>query len=252
MRMDQDELTKRNRIAWEASSYDAWVNRYGAPDAAAEEIVSKPEHTLRRVLEFVGSPQGLSVVNPLGSHGRLAIALALLKASVTVFDVSASNARYAREMAICADVALEYIVGDFQQIARLHQHRYDVAVMELGIVHYFVEIDEFAASVKLLLKPEGRLVLNEFHPLLKKSVSIFSGQPSFNGNYFSADCEEAATPYGKFIEAVVPACLIRRWNLGEIVTAFASAGFVIEQLVEYPSPDFNQLPGTFTLTARAT
>jgi len=71
-------------------------------------------------------------------------------------------------------------------------------------------------------------------------------------NCFSTDCEEVATPYEKFIEAVVPACLIRRWNLGEIVTAFASAGFVIEQLVEYLSPDFKQLPGTFTLIARAT
>ena len=85
------------------------------------------------MMEFVGSPQGLSVVNPLGSHGRLAIALALLKASVAILDVSASNARYAREMAICADVALEYIVGDFQQVARLHQQRCDVAVMELDI-----------------------------------------------------------------------------------------------------------------------
>ena len=251
MKMNQQTLTDRNRIAWEASSYEAWVNRYGTPVTAATNIMSDPRHTLRRVLKFVGNPQGQAVVNPLGSHGRVATALALLEADVTVFDVSDSNARYARELATCAGAVVEYIVGDFQQVAVRYLNKFDVAVMELGIVHYFVKIEAFVASVRKLLKPGGKLVLNEFHPLLKKSVVINSGQPTFNGNYFNTDCEEATTPYEPFTENVVPPCLIRRWNLGEIVTAFASGGFIIEQLIEHPSPEFDQLPGTFTLAARA-
>ena len=249
--MKQQNLTERNRIAWDSCSYQAWVNRYGSPDTAAANIVAAPEHTLRRVLEFLGEVQGQAVVNPLGSHGRVATALALLGANVTVFDLSEKNAKYAQEIASCAGVAIEYIVGDFQQMSVLYQNRFNVAVMELGIVHYFIEIDAFVASVRRLLNPGGKLVLNDFHPLLRKSVSINSGKPTFHGNYFTTDCEEAATPYEIFIEELVPTCLIRYWNLGEIVTAFASGGFLVEQLVEHPSIEFDQLPGTFTLVARA-
>ena len=57
---------------------------------------------------------------------------------------------------------------------------------------------------------------------------------------------------GKLPGKVVPTCLIRRWNSGEIVTAFAVGDFVIEQLVEHPLSEFEQLPGAFTLVARAT
>ena len=44
---------------------------------------------------------------------------------------------------------------------------------------------------------------------------------------------------------------MRRWNLGEIVTAIASEGFRIERLIEHPWTECPELPGTFTLTAVA-
>ena len=249
--MDQNEITERNRIAWGAESYQAWVNHYGPPREAAAAILSDPQHTLRRLLEFVGDPKGLTIANPLGSHGRVATALALLGANVTVFDVSESNSRYARELAYEAGVSFDYVVGDFLATAIERSNQFDTVVMELGIVHYFIEIDRFVASVRGLLKPTGRLVLNEFHPLLKKSFDANSGKPIFKGDYFWTETEEAQTPYEIFVASEVPTCQVRRWNLGEIATAFASGRFRIERLLEHPSWEFDQLPGTFTLVATA-
>ena len=249
--MNQSEVTEHNRIAWAAESYQAWVNHYGPPEKAAAAIVSDPEHTLRRLLEFVGDPNGLAIANPLGSHGRVATALAILGANVTVFDVSESNARYARELASEAGVSFDYVVGDLQATAIERSNQFDIVVMELGVVHYFVEIDDFVASVRALLRQGGKLVLNEFHPLLKKAVDATSGEPVFRGDYFRAETEEAPTPYEKFVASDVPKCLVRRWNLGEIATGFASGRFRIEQLLEHPSWEFAQLPGTFTLVATA-
>lgn len=249
--MDQHSMTKRNRIAWTADSYQAWVSRYGTPDQAAADIISDPRHTLRRILEHVGELQGLAVANPLGSHGRIATALALLRAKVTVFDVSENNARYARELAASANVQIEYLVGDFLETAQECESSFDAAVMELGVVHYFADIVEFAAAVRELLKPGGKLVLNEFHPLLKKSVSLDSGQPMLEGDYFRTDTEEAPTPYEIFTTTDIPKSLIRRWNLGEIVTGFASSEFKIDKLIEHPSLEHSHLPGTFTLVATA-
>lgn len=250
-RMKHDTVTSRNQIAWTASAYQAWVNRYGTATQAAADIVSDPRRPLRRLLECLDEPHGLSVANPLGSHGRVATALALLGADVTVFDLSESSVRYGRELAAEAGVSLDYVVGDFQASALRHVGRFDAVVMELGVVHYFIEIEAFVASTRALLERGGRLVLNEFHPLLKKAVEIDSGEPIFRGDYFSVELEEARTPYEVFVDRYVPECVVRRWNLGEIVTAFACGGFRVERLIEHPAGEFARLPGTFTLVATA-
>ncbi len=62
--------------------------------------------------------------------------------------------------------------------------------------------------------------------------------------------EPAATPYAEILTQDVPDCMVRRWTLGEIVTAFAR-DFKITNLEEHPSWDHAQVPGTFTLTASA-
>lgn len=249
--MNHEEVAERNRIAWTADAYRAWVVRHGTPDRAAARVASDPRHVLRRLLPFVGDPDGAAVANPLGSHGRVATALALLGARVTVFDASEPNARYARELAAAAGVSLDYVVGDFQATAPERAGRFDAVVMELGIVHYFCALERFVLATRTLLGSGGRFVLTDFHPLAKKSFDLESGAPILRGDYFATAPEEADVPYGAFVEGDLPRCLIRRWNLGEIVTAFASGGFRIEALVEHPSGAFARLPGTFTLTGTA-
>ena len=249
--MSHAEAVERNRLAWTANAYRAWIRRHGTPERAAARIVADPSRPARRLLGFLGEPAGRKVANPLGSHGRAATALALLGADVTVFDVSESNARYARELAAAAGVALRYVVGDVWETAPGHAGAFDTVVMDLGVVHHFVDVGAFAASIRTLLEPGGTLVLSEFHPLVKKALDVGSGTPTLKGDYFATGIEGAPVPYDAFLDDASPACALRRWNLGEIVTAFAGAGFRIRRLVERPCPDCARLPGTFTLVATA-
>ncbi|QYR21863.1 hypothetical protein KZ483_02130 [Paenibacillus sp. sptzw28] len=47
-----------------------------------------------------------------------------------------------------------------------------------------------------------------------------------------------------------PDCLLRYWTLGEIVSAVAASGLVIEELVEEPRSEGSRLlPGSITLVA---
>lgn len=249
--MDQNHISTQNRIAWEAQSYQAWVAAHGEPVDAAQTLLQDPKRKLRRILPHLNNPKGERIANPLGSHGRVAVALALLGADVTVFDLSATNQRYATELAECANVSIEYIVGDFLATAPHYDHEFDRVVMELGILHYFNNIDDVVRVLRLLLKQNGTVVLNDFHPLLEKAIDVYDGRIELAGDYFSADCVEASTPYEIFLNETLPTCLIRRWALGEIVTAFAQNGFRVEKLVEAPSIKASQLPGSFTLVATA-
>lgn len=248
--MDHEEISNKNQTAWEYQSYEAWVSAYGTPILAAADLVRDPNHRLRRILPYLDSLKGENIANPLGSHGRVAVSLALLGAKVTVFDISATNKRYAVELAESAGVRIEYKAGDFLKLAERQDDQFDQVVMELGVVHYFSNLNKFVRALAIILKPKGTVILNEFHPLLKKAINVDEKGVTLAGDYFSCDLETAEIPFEVFLQdQVLPTCLVRRWNLGEIITAFAENGFRLKQLVEEPSLDIAQLPGTFTLVA---
>jgi hypothetical protein len=46
-----------------------------------------------------------------------------------------------------------------------------VVLLELGVLHYFVDLAPFMRVVAALLAPGGRLLLREFHPLSTKLLS---------------------------------------------------------------------------------
>jgi len=251
--MDQNQLSNHNRLAWEDDAYKAWVQHYGDPKAAATAIQADPSYTARRILPYLGDPVGLDIANPLGSHGRVATALSLLGANVSVFDISRSNAKYGSELAQAVGVDLKYVVGDFAAQAPLYANKFDAAVMELGILHYFVSLESFVDALAQITKPSGVVVLVDFHPLLKKSITIPSDDELvLKGDYFSSEVETAATPYDVFLEQEVPACLVRRWNMSEIINAFLGSKLSLVHFQEHPSLHCKQLPGTFTLVAKRT
>lgn len=248
--MNYEEVAERNRIAWEFYAYEAWVAKYGKPDVAADKIAHDPEQKIRKLKPYLGVLPSRRILNPLGSHGRLAVSLALLGAEVTVIDISNSNRRYALEVAEAAGVCIKYQVGEFLRVASAYQADFDAVVMELGIVHYFTDLQLFVQKIGRVLVKGGIVVLNEFHPLLKKAIEVRNGSIDLTGSYFYDKTETANTPYEVFLnKSHVPSCVVRRWNLGEIVSAFAQGGFRIETLIEEPSQEVSQLPGSFILVA---
>jgi SAM-dependent methyltransferase len=229
---------ERNRSAWDADAYRAWVTAYGTPESQAAVLRSDPRHKLRRLLPHLGELDGVRVANPLGSHGRCAVAMALLGAQVTVFDLSSANRRYAVELAEAAGVPLEYVCCDFLEVDldRYGAH-FDLVVMELGITHWFTDLDAFACASVALTKNGERVVLQDFHPATAKR----------NG-YFNEALETTPVPYAVHLEGEsLPSCAIRRWTLGEVVTAFVKAGVRIDALHEAPMHEPKDLPEIFTL-----
>ena len=78
--MRQDGLSTINKVAWEFQAYEAWVSAYGTPEVAAAKLVENPLHKVRQFIPHLGDITNLNIAVPLGSHGRVAVSLALLGA----------------------------------------------------------------------------------------------------------------------------------------------------------------------------
>ena len=75
--------------------------------------------------------------------------------------------------------------------------------------------------------------MREFHPITTKLISTKGTKHKVTGNYFSTALTEVDVAYAKQLEGnAKQAVLERHWNLGEVVTAVASADFRIVILEE--------------------
>lgn len=239
--------TEDNQKSWNAERYDAWVSAFGPADVEAGRIISNPQHPIRRILPFLGTPKEKRICSVQGSHGRVAVALAALGADVHVIDFAEENRRYAIELATAANVSIDYLICDIMEASSLDlPHKFDALVLELGILHYHQNINQFFSVMRYLIADDGALVLNEFHPTQRKLYWEDGPQ-----DYFFPDLVEANVPTPDAAGASLNKCQYRFWTLGEIFTALLKNGFHITQFEEHPDWANQKLPGTFTLLAHA-
>jgi len=256
----QADFAAINKTAWETDAYATWVTAYGTPETQADILKADPKKKLRRILPYLDSVEGKVIANPLGSHGRVAVALALLGAEVTVFDISEANARYGLELARAANTSISYVTSDFITSSQLdsYQQQFDLVVLELGILHYFLDLNQFVQSVARLLKNKGQVILNEFHPLATKCFTDDTIEDAESiGDYFNHSAKSVPVAFEVFHQnpETLPKCLVKYWTLGEVLTSFAQNGFQIEKLLEFPEKldaegtSYSKIPKQFTLLA---
>ncbi|WP_055667008.1 class I SAM-dependent methyltransferase [Desnuesiella massiliensis] len=253
-----NEQSIANKEAWSYRAYEFWTSNLGVSNKVAKDMIKHPETYLRRHMEFLGDVKEKKIANLLGSCGKKAVPLAILGADVTIVDISEENKKYALEVAKEAGVNLTYILSDFLElnIDEIH-NSFDIAYLEGGILHYFLDLNEFSKKTYALLKAGGKLVLNDFHPIRKifKSRDVFDDNDlEITGNYFEDELKPEGVAYERFFtddeQKEFPKCLLRYWTMGEIISSFAAAGFIVEKLVEGPRFDSHKnIPGEFTLVA---
>ncbi|WJE52421.1 class I SAM-dependent methyltransferase [Bacillus cereus] len=262
--MNQQQLSTINKKSWSAAAYEAWTNRHGTPKEYAKKLMQDPTLEVAYYLPYIQNLQGKRIINLLGSKGNKAVAFALLGANVTVVDISKSNAKYATELADAAEVSIEYIVSDVLEITP--SQSFDVVLLELGVLHYFLDLKPLFKLISRLLKDGGTFILRDYHPLYTKLLAIDDQKFKVNGDYFSEEVIEDNVAYSillnKTQQETLPKTMIRRWTLGEIITEVAGANLHIEKLIEEHGPHQRwvfpssapkeieeRIPGLYTLIA---
>lgn len=258
---NKNVCVNENEEAWNKETYNAWVSRFGSPKKAAEKIKAMPEKKLGVLLDKFGDVKGKKIFNLMGSNGNKAVALALLGAEVTVVDFSEGNRRYALDLAKACGVKINFILSDVLKMPKeILKSEYDIVFAEMGILHYFTDLVPFMNVINTLLKDGGKAVIRDFHPVSTKLISSRGStakvrKHKVTGDYFDTSLEEKAVAYSKYLEeGEVEKVFLRKWNLGEIITAVANTGLKIESLTEEPnlsSDVFDKgIPKTFTVVAR--
>lgn len=253
---EQQAFTAKNEEAWNQNNYIALVNRYGQPSELAEKISQNPKWRLHPFYKYLDDVKGKKITHLMGSNGVKAVALATLGAEVKVVDFSKENATFAQELAAATNVDITYVVSDIMSLEEEHlKGNQDFVLMELGVLHYLIDLQPLLEKIKKLLKPGGRFVLHEFHPISTKLITSTGKKHKVTGNYFAPIIERNPVAFTKHMpdeEKVQLAQVIqRKWSIGELITAVGQSGLVIKVFEEEPNHKLHDigLPKTYTLVA---
>lgn len=187
-----------------------------------------PDESALNLLGDVAGKRALVLGCGGGENG---IALARQGALVTGIDVSDRQIAHAQERAEAEGVTVTLVRGPAHELGFLPAASQDLA-LAVYVFPYVAEIAQALAALHRVLRPGGRLVLSQDHPL---RASFWDGEREEEvalpaRNYF--DPAPLAWP---FVESGT-AMISHHRTLGQWIDLLHAAGFRLARLLEFPLP----------------
>ncbi|HEU0295102.1 MAG TPA: class I SAM-dependent methyltransferase [Anaerolineales bacterium] len=250
------KYTDQNRRAWDEI---AEVRYKGMKTA---EFFARGGCLLNeRVLEVAGDVHGLKLCHLQCSTGEDTLSWATRGAHVTGVDISPKQIELAQQKAVAAGLPARFIASDIYALpTQLFAEKFDILFTGGGAIVWLPDLQRWARIIVQLLKPSGRIVIDESHPIAG-CMEVQNGQVRFVEDYFGRK-PEMYVGWSHFsgAENAVEKKYEFMWPLGDIVTALAQAGLRIELLEERPSQaqwrfgdklnEVARIPGEYLLVAR--
>jgi 2-polyprenyl-3-methyl-5-hydroxy-6-metoxy-1,4-benzoquinol methylase len=225
-----------NRRYWDAMAavHGNGTDAYYDVEALAGGATSMVKAEESAVREAVGSVNGLDVLHVQCHIGFDTVTLARAGARVTGVDLSPASLEKARSVANRCGVDIEFVEGDSTALPDSLRGRFDLAYATIGVICWIGDIDAWMRSVASTLRPGGKLVLVEIHPLYNMLESTEPFRVDFpyanTGPIGFSEDGSYADPSAKL---EVTETVVFSHSLGEVVTAAVNAGLRVEALHEH-------------------
>jgi SAM-dependent methyltransferase len=243
--MTDDRLMADNLKLWEewtdvhetSDFYDlkAFIEGRNPPG----EERAEPGVRLRRYeLEEVGDVSGKDLLHLQCHFGIDTLSWARLGARVTGADFSPKAIALARRIAGELGIDATFVESNVYRLPEVLQGDFDIVYTSRGVLGWLPRIEPWAEVVAHFVRPGGIFYITEVHPALQvmdeeAPVGVLRPSwPYFEGDALSFKVEGSYADRDAKVEAEWE----HGWNhgLGEIVTALARNGLVIELLTELP------------------
>lgn len=218
-----------NRDAWDLlTPVHVPSDFYGTQAVKAGACSLKPVE-----LALAGEVKGVRLLHLQCHFGLDSLSWARRGADVTGVDFSLPAIETARALAAECTVPAQFLVSDVQQLPEPAEP-FDLAVTTYGVLCWVADLDAWADGIRRSLRPGGRLVVVDFHPLLEV---LYPGKMTGAGGYFGSRDARATLTHGTYAD---PGAAIEyreyRWQhtLADIVGALLRVGLDVADFQEYP------------------
>ena len=199
-------------------------------------------------LALLGDLRGKSLLHLQCHFGQDTLSLARLGASVTGIDFSQVAIDKAGMLANELGLNANFVCGNVLETPQLISEKFDIVFTTYGVLGWLPDMNDWAKVVKTMLKPGGKLILVEFHPVIWMMDDDFK---YFAYSYFKSDpiIETKNTTYTDQSAVQMDTFQEITWNhsLDEVLGALLEVGLTLTHFKEYaysPYPCFSHIKET--------
>jgi 2-polyprenyl-3-methyl-5-hydroxy-6-metoxy-1,4-benzoquinol methylase len=237
----KDEQLRANRAMW-----DERVAIHVRSEFYDNESFKVGRVSLHQVeIDEMGDVGGKRLLHLQCHFGQDTMSWARLGAKVTGIDFSPSAVEVANGMATELGLGARFVCANVYDAGEaLGGECFDVVYTGGGAIIWLDDIERWARIVADSLEPGGVLYLREFHPVagvfdyesleLKPRFRYFTNEALYDetpGTYTDGDAQTQHNASYEWVHTV-----------GDVVTAVAGAGLVIEFLHEFSATGYRALP----------
>lgn len=219
-----------------------WNNKTGVHVNSAfydNESFLKGKSTLNNIeLQLLGEVTGKKILHLQCHFGQDSLSLARMGANVTGVDLSDKAIEKAKEMNNKLNLNTEFICCDLYDLPNHSKEQFDIIFTSYGTIGWLPDLDKWAKIISQFLKPNGKFIMAEFHPVVWMFDNDFK---EVFYSYFNIEPiieEETGTYADK--NAPLEAKTIT-WNhpTSEVLNALISSGLQLNSFNEYDYSPYN-------------
>lgn len=189
-------------------------------------------------LDILGNMDGLKVLHLQCHFGQDTISLSRLGAHAVGIDFSEKAIETAQNIAQETQSNTQFICSDIYELPEVLDEKFDIVFTSYGTIGWLPDLDRWASVVSHFLKPGGRFVMAEFHPVLWMYDDDVKEVAHSYFNVLPIIGTETGTYADK---AVAQEFTYHCWNHSnsEVINSLIKNGLTIKQFNEYDFSPYN-------------
>jgi ubiquinone/menaquinone biosynthesis C-methylase UbiE len=235
---DRPDYKELNRISWN-TKVDI---HYNSDFYDTKGFIAGKSSLNQLELELLMDIRGKSVLHLQCHFGQDTISLHRLGATVTGVDFSDKAISRAEELTRLTKTKVRFICCDIYDLPGHLDEEFDIVFTSYGTIGWLPDINKWAAIIAKFLKPKGKLVFVEFHPVVWMFDDNFK---KIKYRYFNSGpiVENIEGTYAEKENSINQEYVMWNHGLGEVVNSLLANGLKLNALNEYdysPYDCFNE------------
>lgn len=199
----------------------------------------KGQNSLNEIeLKLLGDISGKSILHLQCHFGQDSISLTRMGAKVTGIDLSDNAINKANELAKKTNSDTSFICCDIYDLPNHLDKKFDIVFTSYGTIGWFPDLDKWANIISTFLKPGGRFIFAEFHPV----VWMFDNDFEKVTYTYAKSAPIIEVEQGTYADKSAPITTeMITWNhsIGEVLTSLVQHGLEINSFEEFDYSPYN-------------
>ncbi|MCW3121152.1 MAG: SAM-dependent methyltransferase [Flavipsychrobacter sp.] len=231
---DEQDYIKINRALWdEKTAHHVKSDFYKTNEfIAGANTLKEPE------LALLGDVRGKTILHLQCHFGQDTMSLARMGANATGVDFSEAAIAKGRELNEQLGLDTKFICTDIYSLLEVLDEQFDIVFTSYGTIGWLPDMQRWAGVVAKYVKPGGKFIFADFHPIVWMFNNDFS---AFQYSYFNREAivEVLEGTYADRNAAIKKTEIGWNHNLAEVMQGLFDAGLTITSFNELDSSPYN-------------